>query len=116
MLADPVIPLARAVADRFARGLAQDADSLHCLTSTLGPLPAPALAERLGDPDDGEAATLRELLFFPGPDLAGELTLADAALVALTGRTGASREAARRELGTVTDVAGLLAALGLKQA
>jgi hypothetical protein len=61
----PRTTLRRAIVALFATGLLQDAATAHCLASTLGPLAPEVLAARLADADDLEAASLRELLFFP---------------------------------------------------
>jgi len=92
MAVNPIITLAGDIADRLARGLDQDADSAHCLVSTLGPLAPEDLAARLADPGDSEIAPLRELFFFPGPDLARDLepALVEANLDA-AGETALSR-------------------------
>ena len=92
MAVNPIITLAGDIADRLARGLDQDADSAHCLISTLGPLAPEDLAARLADPGDSEIAPLRELFFFPGPDLARDLepALVEANLDA-AGETALSR-------------------------
>lgn len=70
MDASPAATVARAIADRLGQGLVQDQATAHVLASTLDPLDPTILAARLGDPDDLEAAPLRELLLFPGPDTA----------------------------------------------
>lgn len=69
METSPRAALVRAIADRLAQGLAQDAATAHCLAASLGELPPAELAARLGDPDDLEAAPLRELVLFPGRGL-----------------------------------------------
>lgn len=57
-------------------------------------------------------ATGARLPHLHAPDLARDLALADAMLVALTGRTGGGEPPAERDLGAVDDVAGFMDAFG----
>jgi hypothetical protein len=71
--------LVRAVADMLAAGLPQDAAVAHFIRSTHGDLDPDALAALLADPDDPQAASLIELLLFPGEAVARALEPALAA-------------------------------------
>ncbi|EHJ46392.1 hypothetical protein DFW101_0375 [Solidesulfovibrio carbinoliphilus subsp. oakridgensis] len=62
--------LVRAVADILAAGLPQDEAVAHFIRSTHGDLPPDALAALLADPGDPQAASLIELLLFPGEAVA----------------------------------------------
>lgn len=65
-----------AIIDILETGLPQDAAVVHFIASTHGELGPEALAALTADPDDPQAASLLELLLFPGPDTA--LTLEEA--------------------------------------
>uniref|UniRef100_I2Q2I5 Uncharacterized protein n=1 Tax=Desulfovibrio sp. U5L TaxID=596152 RepID=I2Q2I5_9BACT len=62
--------LVTAVADILAAGLPQDEAVAHFIRSTHGDLSPAALAALLADPDDPQAASLIELLLFPGEAVA----------------------------------------------
>lgn len=62
--------LVRAVADTLATGLPQDAAVDHFIHSTWGDLSPADLAALVADRDDPQAASLVELLLFPGQAVA----------------------------------------------
>ena len=74
--------LAREIAARLTAGLPQDAAVAHFIASTYGALSAGELATLVADRDDPQAASLVELLLFPGEAVARALepALAAAAL------------------------------------
>jgi hypothetical protein len=76
--------LAAAIVDILEQGLPQDDAVVHFISSTHGDLSPAALAALVADPDDPQAASLLELLLFPGPAvaLALEDALEHAALIA----------------------------------
>ena len=67
--------VAAAIVDILEQGLPQDAAVVHFIASTHGDLPGQALAALVADSDDPQAASLLELLLFPGP--AAALALED---------------------------------------
>lgn len=62
--------VATAIVDILAKGLPQDDTVVHFIASTYGDLPDKALTALVADSDDPQAASLLELLLFPGPDTA----------------------------------------------
>ncbi|MHC1788719.1 hypothetical protein [Solidesulfovibrio sp.] len=76
MQKSPFDALLAALLDILETGLSQDAAVAHFIGSTHGDLTPQALAALVADPDDPQAASLLELLLFPGPDTA--LALEDA--------------------------------------
>ncbi|WP_075356380.1 hypothetical protein [Desulfovibrio sp. DV] len=67
--------VAAAIIDILEQGLPQDDAVVHFIASTHGDLPDTALAALVADGDDPQAASLLELLLFPGP--AAALALED---------------------------------------
>lgn len=70
MSASALDRLVTAVAAQLEAGLPQDAAVAHFIRSTYGDLPPAKLAALVADADDPQAASLVELLLFPGEDTA----------------------------------------------
>ncbi|EFL52271.1 conserved hypothetical protein [Solidesulfovibrio fructosivorans JJ]] len=73
MEASPEKALAGAIAGQLAAGLSQDETVAHFIRSTYGALDAGELAALVADRDDPQAASLVELLLFPGEAVARAL-------------------------------------------
>ncbi|MHC1711523.1 MAG: hypothetical protein AB9872_05145 [Solidesulfovibrio sp.] len=70
MDASPETALLRAILNVFETGLPQDAAVVHFIASTHGDLSATELTALLADRDDSQAASLVELVLFPGESVA----------------------------------------------
>ncbi|KHK01001.1 hypothetical protein [Desulfovibrio sp. TomC] len=101
--------VATAIVDILERGLPQDDAVVHFIASTYGDLPDQALAALVADSDDPQAASLLELLLFPGPgtalaleDVLGQARLdaADLPALAQAVTARASRAVARMPSGS----------------
>jgi hypothetical protein len=114
----PLAPETVRFALRFLRDLPQGALPLPALTARRGQLAAQL--RRAKQQEEALSGSNFETLIMTGmrlpylhaPDIARELALADAALVAVTGRLPDDTAMSCWDMGTVTDVDGLLAALG----
>lgn len=99
MDASPEKALAGAIAGQLAAGLPQDEAVAHFIRSTYGALDADELSALVADRDDPQAASLVELLLFPGETVARALEPA----LAAAGLDAAGQERLIAALGASVD-------------